>query len=49
MVNGPDWGPSGYTIGCGRPLLPATVPAVQQKTSQLSFQYKPMWLDPLVQ
>jgi hypothetical protein len=27
-----------YTIGRGRPLLLATVPALQQRTSQLSFQ-----------
>src|ERR1700743_2161548 len=27
-----------YKIGCGRPLLRATVPASQQRTSQLSFQ-----------
>ena len=40
IVNGPNSGPSGYTIGCGKPLLRATVPALQQKTSQLSFQIK---------
>src|SRR6201999_3746116 len=27
-----------YTIGRGRPLLQATAPALQQRTSQLSFQ-----------
>jgi hypothetical protein len=36
-------------IGCGRPLLRATVPALQQRTSQLSFQYELIYPDLLWQ
>jgi hypothetical protein len=38
-----------YTIGCGRPLLRATVPALQQRTSQLSFQEELIYPDLLWQ
>jgi hypothetical protein len=38
-----------YTIGCGRPLLLATVPALQQRTSQLSFQRDLIYPDLLSQ